>query len=222
MSVTFVKFPMDILMTKELSPQARIVWAYLRYRQGRNKTSWPSLESIGRDLGFSKSSAGRAVAELELTGFLIIIRPSKKGRGHYSRYIIKGSPADPLEKETVQNGPFKRSARGKELDTVGTRGIQHSQFIPPTPGEVREYAGSIGYTQLDAEYFCQRYATTDWKFADGEPMKNWKLTVLGWKKRDNNQPSQNNSNTDQAETYFGTRPATEEDLLRLETEGISV
>jgi hypothetical protein len=222
MSVSFAKFPIAILMAKDLSPQARIVWAYLRYRQGRNKTSWPSLETIGRDLGFSKSSAGRAVAELELAGLMTIIRPAEKGRGHYSRYEIKGPPVDLLKKETVQNGPFKGSTRGKEVDTVGTRGTQHTQFTPPTLGEVREYADSIGYTQLDAEYFCQRYAATDWRFADGKPIKNWQLTVLGWKKRDNGQSSHKDGNAGQAETYFGTRPATEDDLARLEAEGVSV
>jgi len=130
MNRAFVQLPIEILMAKDLSPKARIVWAYLRHRQGENVDSWPSLETIAGDLGFSKSSAGRAVAELELAGLLIVIRPAKKGRGHYSKYTtkgpsvdhLKGPGTDHLDEEKVQN----REIKGPPAGSNKNQGIRYS------------------------------------------------------------------------------------------------
>lgn len=125
-----VQFPTTVLMAKGLSPSARIVWAYLRHRQGENGDSWPSQDTIGRDLGISKSAAGRAIAELEQADLLRVNRPKKKGRGHHSRYQIKGPPADrlkgpstdPLGQEKVQN----RKIKGPPAGSNKNQGITYS------------------------------------------------------------------------------------------------
>lgn len=127
MGAPFVKFPIEILMAKDLSLTARIVWAYLRHRQGGNLESWPSLPTIGDDLGFSKSSAGRAVAELELVGLLIVIPPAKTGRGHHSKYTIKGPSADRLEREKVHNTQKK----GPPVGSNKNQGTRANNTCPP-------------------------------------------------------------------------------------------
>jgi hypothetical protein len=45
-----------------------------------------------------------------------------------------------------------------------------------------EYAKAIGFPDIDADYFCQRYAADDWHLANGKKMKSWKRSVVTWKK----------------------------------------
>ncbi len=52
---------------------------------------------------------------------------------------------------------------------------------PPTPEQVGEYAKTIDFPELDAEYFCERYAVDGWKLANGNKMRSWKKSVITWK-----------------------------------------
>ena len=99
----YVMLPIDILEAQDLSPTAKVVWCYLRHKQGRKADSWPSLEKIGRELGISKSAAGRAVTELEKAGLLSITRAEKRGPGHHLRYTVNGPSTGQLGKKLSQN-----------------------------------------------------------------------------------------------------------------------
>jgi hypothetical protein len=48
---------------------------------------------------------------------------------------------------------------------------------------VAAYANDIGYTTLDANYFCDHYAANGWKVGKA-PMRDWKATVRNWQRRD--------------------------------------
>jgi hypothetical protein len=68
-------------------------------------------------------------------------------------------------------------------------------FVPPTPQEVDTYAASISYQRPNlGRDFCQRYEALDWCHKDGEPMDNWKLTVQGWRRRDEARATGGNGN----------------------------
>ncbi|MCE5184993.1 MAG: hypothetical protein LLF76_02585 [Planctomycetaceae bacterium] len=63
---------------------------------------------------------------------------------------------------------------------------QHKKkgFVRPTPQEVEAYAALIGY-KVDGEHFCDYYTANDWCVGKAKtPIKNWKLCVNTWKKRD--------------------------------------
>jgi phage replication O-like protein O len=52
------------------------------------------------------------------------------------------------------------------------------KFIPPTVAEVKEYAGSRGYPNFDAERFVEYYAVADWHDSRGKAIHNWKQKLI--------------------------------------------
>lgn len=58
------------------------------------------------------------------------------------------------------------------------------EFVPPTVEEVVAYCKDKGLNTIDPEYFVRFYTESDWIKANGEPVRNWKSTVLTWAQRD--------------------------------------
>ena len=71
-----------------VSPEARIAWIYMSYRQGSNGSCWPSVERIGADLHLSVWATRKALRELTMAGFVAREQP-KIGRGHPARYQVR-------------------------------------------------------------------------------------------------------------------------------------
>lgn len=57
---------------RRLSASAIVVYIYLKYRAGASNDAYPSLATIGRESGVSKSTAVRAIAELSDHGLIAI------------------------------------------------------------------------------------------------------------------------------------------------------
>lgn len=53
------------------------------------------------------------------------------------------------------------------------------RFFPPTPEEVRAYASEKGYTNVDADRFCDFYGSKGWMVGKAK-MKDWKAAVRNW------------------------------------------
>lgn len=53
------------------------------------------------------------------------------------------------------------------------------RFFPPTPEEVRAYASEKGYTNVDADRFCDFYSSKGWVVGKTK-MKDWKAAVRNW------------------------------------------
>ena len=68
---------------------------------------------------------------------------------------------------------------------------KRERFSPPTPGQVTEYAKQAGLI-IDAEKFCDYYASKGWKVGPSSPMKDWKAAARNWARNDSkySQPSQ--------------------------------
>ena len=58
-----------------------------------------------------------------------------------------------------------------------------SKFIPPTLEEVAEYCNQRN-SDIDPEEFWAYYASQNWKKANGRPIKDWKLCVITWEKKE--------------------------------------
>ena len=74
----------------------------------------------------------------------------------------------------------------KEQGTMGTKGGKppaRSTFTIPTIDEVAAYCRERG-NNIDAEYFCAYYGARGWELSKGKKMKDWKLAVVTWEKRD--------------------------------------
>ena len=60
---------------EDLSPRSKLVYMYLKDRANKDGQCWPAIQTIGRDLGLSRSTVKRALKELEQAAFL-----TKQGR----------------------------------------------------------------------------------------------------------------------------------------------
>lgn len=67
-------------------------------------------------------------------------------------------------------------------------------FIPPTVDEIRAYCEEKGY-DIDAEYFWNYYNSSNWTRKNGDPVLNWKQTVITWAKKDQEKPKRNKVTT---------------------------
>lgn len=64
----------------------------------------------------------------------------------------------------------------KKNRSVTGKGIE----LPPLRLHVAIYFMQKGMTEKAADFFYDRYAAVDWKFADGRPVKNWKTLACDW------------------------------------------
>ena len=85
----------------------------------------------------------------------------------------------------------KESIKKKQTPTKKT---ESPSLPPPTVEEVKAYCDERGLTNVNPQYFVDYYSTTlpPWTKLNGEPVKNWKLTVVTWSNNPlyNKQPQQ--------------------------------
>jgi len=140
------------LLDRSLSPAAYRVFAYLFWRQGSNKVSWPSQDVIAEDVGLTVRAVKNLTKKLEKRGYIRIARPNGQGRGHSLQYAIfaqrKGGTESPPY-ETNKGGtesPPLRAKRGNEKTKKGgtkrppNTFIEHKEVVlthslPKTVGE---------------------------------------------------------------------------------------
>ncbi len=201
----------------KLTPADKLVLAYLAYRQGRNSYTWPSVKTIGADLGISQDTVDRATANLAEAG-LLTKTSGRPGRGHASRYSVllpkAPAPQDFNEPENSRSSgllegdktPDSAEENSRSSGENSSRSIQskraRKRFTPPTLAEVRAYATSRGYPGFDAQRFVDFYAANNWKDSKGNPVRSWKQKYLStWEPK----------LTKTAEPEPGTREATDEE-----------
>lgn len=59
-------------------------------------------------------------------------------------------------------------------------------FVPPTLAEVREYIEKVRRSPIDPVAFFAHYENNDWRLSSGRRMKDWRLAVVTWERRDRN------------------------------------
>jgi len=122
------------MLDKEVTPAEYRVLSYLAWRQGQNGQAWPSQETIATDLHVSRRHIQTTIKRLGQSGYLIVVKPEKQGRGHHLRYALGNSTKGrtelhPLsEEKALRASPFtgKRAQKGarKGRSPVRTNTIQ--------------------------------------------------------------------------------------------------
>ena len=56
---------------EELSPRSKLVYMYLKDRANKDGQCWPAIQTIGRDLGLSRSTVKRALDDLCGAGLVV-------------------------------------------------------------------------------------------------------------------------------------------------------
>lgn len=89
--------------------------------------------------------------------------------------------------QTAAEDPIIQESRNKNQDTGiknQERGSKRTRFTPPTVDEVSSYAREKGLN-MNAQSFCDYYASNGWKVGGKAPMQDWKAAARNWASRDN-------------------------------------
>ena len=69
---------------EDLSARAKLVYMYLKDRANKEGQCWPAIQTIGKDLGLSRSTVKRALKELERAALLTRQGRKRENRGDTS------------------------------------------------------------------------------------------------------------------------------------------
>ena len=121
----YVMLPVDVLKAKDLTPSAKVVWAYLRHKQGTNAECWPAVETIASKLGLSIRTVQRALSKLVRGKVLRRARPENQGRSQHVTYEVglrKGDRFAPLSKgKGAKSDPLSTPKRVPNLQEKGAK-----------------------------------------------------------------------------------------------------
>jgi len=107
----------DLLGCRILKWSHKIVYAYLRFRQGDNGASWPGLTTIATDLGVAKNTVIKALTELEQMGLIRAEKNPQGGRAQSNHYVTV--PFAIWQEEGSQTAPFADGQKGSESALFG-------------------------------------------------------------------------------------------------------
>ena len=69
---------------EDLPARSKLVYMYLKDRANNDGQCWPAIQTIGRDLGLSRSTVKRALKELERGSFLVKQSRKRENKGDTS------------------------------------------------------------------------------------------------------------------------------------------
>ncbi|MDA2996718.1 MAG: helix-turn-helix domain-containing protein [Actinomycetota bacterium] len=85
---TYGTLPAVLMLDKDLSSNAKVLWAYLHFRQGNNETAWPSQTTIQAHTNMSRSTISRATKDLEKLMWLRVFR-TQAGTQRWNSYRVQ-------------------------------------------------------------------------------------------------------------------------------------
>ena len=69
---------------EDLPARSKLVYMYLKDRANKEGQCWPAIQTIGRDLGLSRSTVKRALKELEQAALLTRQGRKRENKGDTS------------------------------------------------------------------------------------------------------------------------------------------
>lgn len=123
----------------------------------------------------------------------ILNNKDKKEINAHTREGAAGSTSPATEKE----GQNEATLFGDEKQAAVGDGAAPSQekkkgkkscspFVPPTLAEVKDYIENVRRSPIDPVAFFAHYENNDWRLSSGRRMKDWRLAVVTWERRDRN------------------------------------
>lgn len=120
-SVPFAQVPQWLARHPELSPSAKALYLdIMTYADNKERTAFPSRETLGKDLGVSVRSIGRYMKELEGVGAITVIRRRNKKTGNFYANHYRLRFNEPVLAQNHGLEPEDTSVTRRE-DTSGTR-----------------------------------------------------------------------------------------------------
>lgn len=109
-------------------------------------------------------------------------------------YFFNSECVQNVSKVEPQISVDKKSLEKNSL--VESNETNHTEDArPPTSEEIKEYADSIGYKDLNVDAFVAYYDARDWRFDSGQKIENWQSFVRLWKARERTSSGSNKPTT---------------------------
>ena len=151
---------------------------------GNERYIWPVFRQMidqSREALMKKQAGGRARAE------------AYDQHAQSSSSTIQHEQADDQHTSAQchinQESRIKNQESGIKNDGEKRARAKAARFSPPTPDEVHAYADENGMSNVDANRFCDFYASKGWRVGS-QPMKDWRAAVRNWNARDSQASSQ--------------------------------
>lgn len=200
-----------------MKPMAKLVFICLSNYMDEDGVCWPSIKTISRQTGMSKSTTMNHVNSLVESGYLFRhnrIGPTGTQSNIYQLNWDKMShtpiPGFGIPHTEIRYTPYRDSVtnRSGEPTNNNNKGEQpkSTKFKAPTVEEIQAYLDDKGYTEIDAEYFHAYYETRGWMMGKTK-MKSWKAAITTWRK---NNAARNVASQSKQDKYDRARSYTTE------------
>jgi len=189
MTGLFYKLPQDIAARRDLLPSDKLVYAVVLNAFNGKDVCWPGKRDIMEKTGLSGQAVCDAIDRLDKAGVLVVERRGNGKPNHYrtsqqirpvkelDRSNLDATGGQGFRPEPVNKVDHKRKDQFKRLKYIPKK--TSAKFIKPSPGEVTEYAQSIGFV-LDGQHFVDHYTARGWLLGQNK-MKDWQAAVRTWK-----------------------------------------
>ena len=154
----FCQVPKAMAKRRDLTATAKMVYAVIRDRLGKNDCAWPGVRRIAADAGVSVQTVIHAVEQLEARGLMRVVR---QGNGRVNKYYF---PAMSSRGAVVSDKPKRsRSRKGGAQETVSEaiNGPGHNETNNET---------SVNETKTDKDTLekLKAYFLTEWSAKYGK------------------------------------------------------
>ena len=139
----------------------RLAFEHIRLHMDRDREKYEETIAKRREAGKKGGLAKEANASFASTNLANVANASFAK--HNDNDNVNDNDNDSLKKSISKDMPKEKPQR----------------FFPPTPEEVRAYASEKGYTNVDADRFCDFYGSKGWVVGKAK-MKDWKAAVRNW------------------------------------------
>jgi len=180
MSVQFLSAAFE---AQGLRPTQKLVLLALADRADQLGRCWPSYDDIRHRTGCKRNTISKALDALEEKGLLSRMHRFGSSTVYQLTFVSDHS-------NSIQRGTINSIQRGT-INSIqrGTLTVNEPP-IEPSVSECMAYAMENNLN-VDVEYFHEYYSGNDWVDAKGNRVKNWKLKMRQWHKRESQaQPKQ--------------------------------
>lgn len=155
MAEPFVQVPLWLLGLDEVTSAAKLVWGYLRDKQGENRDAYPGVRLIAQACALHKSYVPKLIAELEKHELLDVTRPDGNTGGRTNHYQVRtgGHAPEPdvQEKRTSRKPGAGRPGKAvRDVQKKRTDPIQGSRSRDPMSVRFPRTSGKSGQSAAPA------------------------------------------------------------------------
>jgi hypothetical protein len=140
--------------------------------------AWPSKARIAKHCGLGVRAVQINMAKICESGYLLNNGSSNLGTIRYDICTPALNAPPHIDTSTPASDAPELN---KELTNTTT--TRKTKFVRPSLEQLQAHAKAKGFI-IDCTYFHEFYETANWLDAGGKPVKNWKLKLLTWNKRE--------------------------------------